>query len=78
MIELDKKEYLGENEEGYEFFLSKNLTAYAKEQGFDNILVTYVRKKDAKNYEAILLLKDRTPIFESRTILISAKTRSVF
>lgn len=67
-LEGDDKILLGENEKGFEFFLSKNLTKYAKDQGLEDINIIYVKKKDAKNYESIVIVKDKVPIFEARTI----------
>ena len=68
MFESNAEEYLGVNDKGYEFFRSKNLTAYAVEKGLKDTIVVYTKKKDAKKFETILLIENNIPIFESKTI----------
>lgn len=68
MIEFDKKAFIGENENGYEFYLSENLTKYAKLKELKDMAVVYVQKKGEKNFEAIVLLEKNNPIYETRSI----------
>lgn len=71
MFKLDneeEEELLAENSEGYKFFRSKNLTAYAEIKGLKDMIVVYEKKGDAKKFEKILLVENHIPIFESKTL----------
>lgn len=65
---FNKETYLGENDKGYEFYLSKNLTKYAEEKGLEDIIVAYTKKKGEEDFETILLCENRLPIYSSKSI----------
>ena len=64
-LDLDEKIYINTNEDGYEFYLSKTLTQYAHTRDLKDINVLYVKQKDQKNFESIIIVKDGVPIKES-------------
>ena len=65
---IDEKIFVGENEKGFEFFLSEKLTKYAIDEGFKDMQVVYVKKKDAEDFESILLIQDNVPVYETKSM----------